>query len=759
MNGQIIILYIGDVSNEKNFYLIGDILKKAVADFEVLFISDYEGYTSARYAYKPDAVLLHYPHPSFNTQEKIMELGFDTPLIMLTGAQHEDFAVHLLAHGAADYILTDNLRRLPYAVINAVEKNRLLIERQYYAGQIAADNKNEVILNSLRSNIVMLNEAGEIVATNRSWKKLTEANGLDVANYGIGSNYLAIAEKALGIGKAKVAEVAAGVEAVVGGNSTFFKTEYLCRFSEKEKWFNLIVTQQADKEKKGAVIVHIDSTDRKLVEKALIQAEANLSAIIENTSDLVYSLNSDLKFVTFNQRFKETVKQVYGLQVKQGDSTLEMLGTFDKAFAEKWREVYLKALNGETVQFVNEYNFGEGKIYLSYSINPIWEAGSVIGLSCFSRDITRQKLDEIALKKSEASLRAIYNNTDMAYLLIDDDFKLVSFNEPAQVFSIEQNHVRLIAGVSIFEYFTTARHDFITDILTRAKNGEIINYQLSLQNNDNIKWFDVTWAGIKNREYENFGYLLTNREITEKKKSEIEREKITADLIKRNKDLEQFTYIISHNLRAPLANIMGLSGLLTDLVPGEIECLEIVTGITTSANKLDEVISDLNQILQVSYLNEKNEQVVLPELVEDIKKSINYLIERENARVTYDFTSAGSVFTLKSYLRSIFFNLILNSIKYRKPDTDPEISIISKPGRGKIHISYSDNGRGIDTIKNKKDLFGLYKRFDTSVEGKGMGLFMVKMQVESLGGKIALHSRLNHGTVFEIEFPLALVNE
>ena len=450
---------------------------------------------------------------------------------------------------------------------------------------------------------------------------------------------------------------------------------------------------------------------------------------------------------------------MYGFDVKQGDSTLEMLGTFDMGFAEKWREVYLKALNGETVQFVNEYNFGGGKIYLSYSINPIWEADSVIGLSCFSRDITRQKLDEIALKKSEASLRAIYNNTDMAYLLIDDDFKLVSFNEPAQAFSIEHNQVQLIAGTPIFEYFTTERRDFIAAILTRAKNGEIINYQLSLQNNDNIKWFEVTWAGIKNREYENFGYLLTNREITEKKKSEIEREKITADLIKRNKDLEQFTYIISHNLRAPLANIMGLSGLLNDLVPDEIECLEIVTGITASANKLDEVISDLNQILQVSFLNEKNEQVALPELVDDIKKSINYLIERENARVTFDFTEAKSVFTLKSYLRSIFFNLILNSIKYRKPDADPEISITSKPGRGKIHISYRDNGRGIDTIKNKKDLFGLYKRFDTSVEGKGMGLFMVKMQVESLGGKIALHSQVNQGTVFEIEFPLTDLNE
>lgn len=492
-----------------------------------------------------------------------------------------------------------------------------------------------------------------------------------------------------------------------------------------------------------------------LAETALIQGLINLSAIIENTTDLVYSLDRQLNFIAFNQLFKNTIAHVYGFDVRQGANIMKMLWEYDGSMAQKWSDIYDKALNGDAVQFVNEYDNEGSKIHLSYSLNPIWEDGVVTGLSCFSRDITRQKMDEFALKKSEASLRTVLDNADLAYILIDDELKLLTVNERAQKYSVEQNGIKLVEGTPILGYFDSSRQPVILDILKRAKDGEIVSYQLNLQNAGQEKWFDITWAGIKNTEQESIGYLLTNREITEKKKSEIEREKITADLIKRNKDLEQFTYIISHNLRAPLANIMGLSNLLSDLVPEEIECLEIVGGITMSANKLDDVISDLNQILQVSYLSEKNEQVILSALLEDIKRSIFYLIKKERAKLTYDFAAVDSLFTLKSYLLSIFYNLIMNSIKYRRPEVDPEINIVSKIENNKIVINYRDNGRGIDIEKNKADLFGLYKRFDTSVEGKGMGLFMIKMQIESLGGKITLDSELNKGTQFELEFPLS----
>ena len=102
---------------------------------------------------------------------------------------------------------------------------------------------------------------------------------------------------------------------------------------------------------------------------------------------------------------------------------------------------------------------------------------------------------------------------------------------------------------------------------------------------------------------------------------------------------------------------------------------------------------------------------------------------------------------------SIFYNLILNSIKYRKPGSQPVINISTTLTDNVLSIYYKDNGRGVDMSKYANEIFGLYKRFDTSVEGKGMGLFMIKMQVESMGGNISLKSALNEGVEFVIEIP------
>jgi PAS domain S-box-containing protein len=509
----------------------------------------------------------------------------------------------------------------------------------------------------------------------------------------------------------------------------------------------------------GTLAMLTDITQRRVQEEALKKSEANLSAIIENTSDLVYSLDTDHRFITYNKLFKDTMKQVYSFDISEGTNTLDLINTFDTETAGKWKETYAKAFNGETIHFVNEYAHGGGKIYLSYSLNPIWESGKVIGLSCFSRDITRQKLDEIAVKKSEASLRTIFNNIDLSCIVIDANQNIVSFNTLAQKFSQEQANTTLVEGAPFLDAVRADRMPQAADALKRVKEGEAVNYEASWVTGGHEKWFDMTWLGIKNFDKEDFGYMLMIRDITEKKKAELEREKITNDLLQRNKALEQFTYIISHNLRSPVANIMGLSTLLKYAETSK-ECADIAGGIETSAVKLDEVITDLNQVLQVKeQVNENLEVVHLSTLIDDIKAIISTLIAKEQVELIADFTKADAIVTLKSFMHSIFYNLIVNSIKYRRVGVAPKITIATSVDNGKMQIRYKDNGRGIDTEKHKDYLFGLYKRFDTSVEGKGMGLFMVKMQVESLGGTVNMHSKLEEGTEFRLEFPLTVEQE
>ena len=171
--------------------------------------------------------------------------------------------------------------------------------------------------------------------------------------------------------------------------------------------------------------------------------------------------------------------------------------------------------------------------------------------------------------------------------------------------------------------------------------------------------------------------------------------------------------------------------------------------------RLDDVIRDLNDILHLKNKHdEKKEVVSFSKLVAEIEQAINHFHSDEKFVIEADFSIVDEHFTLKNYLTSIFNNLISNSIKYRKPDEEPVIKVKSELAGQKLVLTFNDNGIGMDLDKTGKDIFGLYKRFHFHVDGKGLGLFMVKSQVETLGGKITVSSALNKGTEFRIEFDM-----
>jgi signal transduction histidine kinase len=247
--------------------------------------------------------------------------------------------------------------------------------------------------------------------------------------------------------------------------------------------------------------------------------------------------------------------------------------------------------------------------------------------------------------------------------------------------------------------------------------------------------------------------LLTMRDNL--KTSEAGLLETTEDLLRQNKALEQFTYIISHNLRAPVANISGLSGLLNseEMEPDESRLL--LKALSTSIQRIDEVILDLNYIIQVKqHLHEQMEMVSLSKMISDIRDTFKGIISAENIEFRCDFTEVDDFVTLKSYIGSILYNLVSNSIKYCRPGVPLVIELKSELTANRVKIRHQDNGKGIDLQVNRNKVFGLYNRFDTSVEGKGMGLFMIKTQAEALGGKVTIESVPGNGAVFVLDLPL-----
>jgi len=496
-----------------------------------------------------------------------------------------------------------------------------------------------------------------------------------------------------------------------------------------------------------------DITGRKEAEEKHRKSEAWYRQIVESAQEGIWTIDEREKTNFVNKKICDILG--YTPEEMMGKELYDFMDDAGREYAIACMERRRKG-SKENLDIRYITKTGE-EIWANISANPIFdETGKYKGALAMVTDITQRKLDEDALKKSEANLRTVFDNTDSAYILLDADLKIVSFNALAQKYSEEQNGKQLVINDNTKDHFSPERWAVVQEMLQRVAKGETIAYELSFTRPDgSVHWNNVRWLNVKNSEGDHLGYILANKDVSEAKIAALERERITADLIQHIKDLEQFTYIISHNLRAPVANIMGLSDMLQEDDLDLEEKKEVIDRVSQSIKNIDTVIQDLNHILQARELvNEKKEQVYFADLVTAIKTSIYNTIISEGVEFKCLFNEVNSLFTIRSYLYSIFYNLTSNSIKYRKAGVAPVIWIESRKLNDKVELRFKDNGKGIDLDKNASELFGLYKRFDTTTEGKGMGLFMVKTQVEALGGSIQIKSKPEDGTEFIVQLPL-----
>ncbi|WP_348619984.1 sensor histidine kinase [Pedobacter lusitanus] len=246
--------------------------------------------------------------------------------------------------------------------------------------------------------------------------------------------------------------------------------------------------------------------------------------------------------------------------------------------------------------------------------------------------------------------------------------------------------------------------------------------------------------------------MIRFNDITERINSENEQTLLIQEFTKRNQDLNQFVYIISHNLRTPLANLIGLINIL------EIDLLDdynkgIVDLFKCSTDRLSETVFDLTHILTLKdNQGVKVTKVNVQKIFEKVCHSFNEQIKQLGVILTSNFDCNHILFN-KSYLESILMNLLSNAIKYRLHSRQLEIKVsLTRDEQNTCTLTFSDNGMGIDMKSNKDKLFGLHQRFHNHITGNGVGLFITKSQITSLGGSIDVTSKVNHGTTFIITF-------
>jgi PAS domain S-box-containing protein len=381
--------------------------------------------------------------------------------------------------------------------------------------------------------------------------------------------------------------------------------------------------------------------------------------------------------------------------------------------------------------------------------------GKCIRIHGSFQDISDRKKVAEELRISQSNLQAIIENTDAAIYSLDTKFRYIAFNKSLYN-SLKQNFgLDIKIGdntYSFLEKLDSEEAKKWKKTYAKALKGKTVKFEKEFTSDGVYKCYSF----IINPIWTNktiIGLSCFAHDITVQKEEQKEKEKMIYDIIQHNQDLEQFSYIVSHNLRAPTANIIGFTEILQDEILTKQEQKELLQGLSASVLGLDSIIKDINFILQSQReVHNKKEVIVFSKLVEDIILSIGNLIDIKSMQIMTDFAEVDEIYSLKVYMYSIFYNLISNSVKYSKPNQKQFIDIKSKNENGKIILTFKDNGLGFD-MKSKSDkIFGLYNRFHSHVEGKGMGLFMVKTQVESLGGEISVVSELNEGTKFTIVF-------
>lgn len=286
-----------------------------------------------------------------------------------------------------------------------------------------------------------------------------------------------------------------------------------------------------------------------------------------------------------------------------------------------------------------------------------------------------------------------------------------------------------------------------------AKPGSIKLLEFRYKRPDGgYRWMESTFYNLLENSAVN-AVVLNYRDVTMRKKEEEERKLLIDQLTQTNDYLKQFGFIISHNLRAPLTNLLAVSELIEPAKVQDSQTVELLKAVKTSTLQLNDT---LNDIIKVLIVREKKERSL--EEISLLDAWNQFLVQLELQGVVFDCSfqidleNPATVYFDKEYLNSIYSNLFSNAIKFASRERPLCIQIRSFVNGSETVLQFSDNGIGFNLQMVKDRIFGLHQRFHDKQEGKGFGLYLIHSLVTSLGGSIRCESEIDKGTSFYIHF-------
>lgn len=544
--------------------------------------------------------------------------------------------------------------------------------------------------------------------------------------------------------------------------------------------------QNVEKEKRAAELVEankalaLQSLERKKVEESIRISQSNLRAIIDNTDATIYSLNRNLCYITFNHKLHNYMRQVYGLDVHQGDNVCDFLDLLDPDAADEWRKVYAEALAGGIVKFEKEFKVGEFYSYTTFSIHPIWKKGNVIGISCFSHDITDQKLAQQKLQQRELQYRNIIETAQEGIWMIDRDGVTSFVNK--KLCEILGYAPEEILGKQLYDFMDPVqREDAVREMKQVVLGHSLVHEYRFITRHNKMLWTNLSISSLKDAAGAYTGSLAMVTDITSKILYQeslvndiIERKKVAEDLerlveertAKLNESLEaekklvdlksRFISIASHEFRTPLSTIFLATGFIKKYkqkLSGE----EVDQKLETIEKQVGHMTYLLDDVLNVGRADAGKLTVHLSEVSTDVFEALaREAMHASESTHKLQFTNncaSATIMTDENLLRNIVINLMTNAVKFSGKARTVTMSV--RTNASALVIAVKDQGIGIP----EEDQNHLYVSFSRgtnvgAIEGTGLGLSIVKKAVDLLHGSIEVNSTLGKGTRFVVTLPL-----
>lgn len=571
------------------------------------------------------------------------------------------------------------------------------------------------------------------------------------------------------------------LEKVLNGEILFYSNFW---FSDPSLQFEVYIMPLYDKGLKinGASVVVHNITERLLVEENVRQ----LTDSLEHTVEGIALIDLDGNFIMANP----SLALILGCEKERltGGNWLDFLSLEN---GERALDKLEKAKNCYKTFFETQIDVS-GK-FVEITIVPFFDKNAFEkGFHLFYRDISERKNVENRLKRSEALLTEVQELARLGIWEFDVKSKEVNWSDeifrmvglkpkeikpsveiilkliPKETMNVVQKTVDKILNdfkPYNFETFLVLPDKTIRFIYGQAKpifntEGKIIKLSGYVQDiterKEAEKILMEAYEELKRAE-ENLVKINSRLENRVKDRTEelsrINRQlqEKNEELIRINLDLDNFVYTASHDLKSPISNIEGLViALQEEIKSRNIDDFEhLIAMINTSINKFKTTIKDLTEITKIQKnLDQEIAEVDLHELVNEVCFDLKEIIDSSHTKINLIF-EADKIFFSRRNIRSIFYNLISNAIKYKSSERNPLILISVKKIENSVLISIKDNGLGLE-VGQKDKIFKMFKRMHTHVEGTGIGLYIVKRIVENSGGKILVESELGVGTEFEI---------